>query len=63
MNKFKKKVFIIVFAFFLITESKAVIKDKIFATVGDKVITKSDVIINVQMVRLEVEAEKKYSAS
>ena len=50
MNKFKKKVFIIVFAFFLITESKAVIKDKIFATVGDKVITKSDVINEIKTI-------------
>ena len=50
MIKFKKKVFIIVFAFFLITESKAVIKDKIFATVGDKVITKSDVINEIKTI-------------
>ena len=42
------KIIILVFAFFLISESKAVIKDSIFATVGDKVITRSDVINEIK---------------
>lgn len=50
MIKLQKKIFIIIFTFFLITESKAVIKDKIFATVGDKVITRSDVINEIKTI-------------
>ena len=50
MTKFKKNIFIVIFAFFLIAESKAVIKDKIFATVGDKVITRSDVINEIKTI-------------
>ena len=50
MIKLKKKIFILIFAFFLTVESKAVIKDKIFATVGDKVITRSDVINEIKTI-------------
>jgi len=48
--KLQKKIFILIFAFFLTAESKAVIKDKIFATVGDKVITRSDVINEIKTI-------------
>ena len=50
MIKLQKKIIILVFAFFLISESKAVIKDSIFATVGDKVITRSDVINEIKTI-------------
>ena len=50
MIKLPKKIFILIFAFFLTAESKAVIKDKIFATVGDKVITRSDVINEIKTI-------------
>ena len=50
MIKLQKKIFIIIFVFFLTAESKAAIKDKIFATVGDKVITKSDVINEIKTI-------------
>ena len=50
MIKLQKKIIILIFAFFLTTESKAVIKDKIFATVGDKVITRSDVITEIKTI-------------
>ena len=50
MIKLQKKIFILIFAFFLTAESKAVIKDKIFATVGDKVITRSDVINEIKTI-------------
>jgi len=48
--KLQKKIFILIFAFFLATESQAIIKDKIFATVGDKVITRSDVINEIKTI-------------
>ena len=51
MIKLQKKIFIlIIFSFFLGSESKALIKDKIFATVGDKVITRSDVINEIKII-------------
>ena len=50
MIKLQKKIFIIIFSFFLNVESNAVIKDKIFATVGDKVITRSDVINEIKTI-------------
>ena len=51
MIKLQKKIFILIlFAFFLTFESKALIKDKIFATVGDKVITRSDVINEIKLI-------------
>jgi len=48
--KLQKKIFILIFAFFLTAESKAAIIDKIFATVGDKVITRSDVINEIKTI-------------
>jgi len=48
--KLQKKIFILVFTFFLAAESKALIKDKIFATVGDKVITRTDVINEIKTI-------------
>ena len=50
MIKLQKKIFILIFAFFLTAESKAAIIDKIFATVGDKVITRSDVINEIKTI-------------
>ena len=50
MIKLQKKIFILVFTFFLAAESKALIKDKIFATVGDKVITRTDVINEIKTI-------------
>ena len=50
MIKLQKKIFILIFAFLFTAESKAVIKDKIFATVGDKVITRSDVINEIKII-------------
>ena len=50
MIKLQKKIFILILAFFLTSESKALIKDKIFATVGDEVITRSDVINEIKTI-------------
>ena len=50
MIKLQKKIFILIFIFFLTAESKAVIKDNIFATVGDKVITRSDLINEIKTI-------------
>ena len=50
MIKLKKNFFILLFIFFFNAESKAVIKDNIFATVGDKVITRSDVINEIKII-------------
>jgi len=48
--KLQKIIFIVIFTFLLTAESKAVIKDRIFATVGDKVITRSDVINEIKTI-------------
>ena len=50
MIKLQKIIFIVIFTFLLTAESKAVIKDRIFATVGDKVITRSDVINEIKTI-------------
>ena len=50
MIKLQKRIFIVIFIFLLTAESKAVIKDRIFATVGDKVITRSDVINEIKTI-------------
>ena len=43
-------IFILFLSFFVITKGYAVIKDSIFATVGDKAITKSDIINEIKII-------------
>ena len=50
MINIKKIIFFIVVLLFYITESNAVIKDSLFATVGHKAITKSDIINEIKII-------------
>ena len=49
MIKLKKTIFIIIISFLFIVEGNAVIKDSMFATVGNKVITTSDIINEIKI--------------
>ena len=50
MINIKKKIFVIIIAFFFIGETKAEIKDALFASVGDKAITHSDIINEIKII-------------
>ena len=46
----KKIIFVLIASFLFISAGNAVIKDSIFATVGNKVITKSDIINEIKII-------------
>lgn len=50
MIKLKKIIFVLIVSFLFVSTGNAVIKDSIFATVGDKVITKSDIINEIKLI-------------
>ena len=50
MTKLKKIIFVLIVSFLFVTAGNAVIKDSIFATVGNKVITKSDIINEIKII-------------
>ena len=50
MTKLKKIIFVLIVSFLFVSAGNAVIKDSIFATVGDKVITKSDIINEIKII-------------
>ena len=50
MTKLKKIIFVLIVSFLFISAGNAVIKDSIFATVGNKVITKSDIINEIKII-------------
>ena len=50
MTKLKKIIFVLIASFLFISAGNAVIKDSIFATVGNKVITKSDIINEIKII-------------
>ena len=52
MKDFKKIIVIIFIAFFCLNESKAIIKDSLYVTVGNKAITQSDIIEEIKMILL-----------
>jgi len=47
--KINKIITIIIFAFFFITNSNGAIKDSLFATVGGKAITNSDIVTEIKV--------------
>ena len=49
MTKLKKIIFVLIVSFLFVSTGNAVIKDSIFATVGNKVITKSDIINEIKI--------------
>ena len=50
MPKLKKIIFVLIVSFLFVNTGNAVIKDSIFATVGNKVITKSDIINEIKII-------------
>ena len=50
MTKLKKIIFVLIVSLLFISKGNAVIKDSIFATVGNKVITKSDIINEIKII-------------
>ena len=50
MTKLKKIIFVLIVSFLFVGAGNAVIKDSIFATVGNKVITKSDIINEIKII-------------
>ncbi|SVE61631.1 uncharacterized protein METZ01_LOCUS514485, partial [marine metagenome] len=46
----KKIIFVLIVSFLFVGAGNAVIKDSIFATVGNKVITKSDIINEIKII-------------
>ena len=50
MTKLKKIIFALIVSFLFVSTGNAVIKDSIFATVGNKVITKSDIINEIKII-------------
>ena len=50
MTKLKKVIFVLIVSFLFVNAGNAVIKDSIFATVGNKVITKSDIINEIKII-------------
>ena len=50
MIKTKKIFLIIILTFFYFSESSSLIKDSIFATVGNKAITKSDILDEIKII-------------
>ena len=50
MTKLKKIIFVLIVSFLFVSAGNAVIKDSIFATVGNKVITKSDIINEIKII-------------
>ena len=50
MTKLKKIIFVLIVSLFFVSSGNAVIKDSIFATVGNKVITKSDIINEIKII-------------
>jgi len=59
VKKIKKLIFIILMTLLNLTETNAVIKDSLFATVGNKAITQSDIINEIKIVLIL--SEKKFS--
>ena len=49
MIKIKKIISLVIISFLLITEINAAIKDSLFATVGNKAITRSDIINEIKI--------------
>ena len=50
MNNIRKKLSIILIIFFILVDSNAAIKDSLFATVGNKAITRSDIIKEIKII-------------
>ena len=50
MTKSKKIIFVLIASFLFVSAGNAAIKDSIFATVGNKVITKSDIINEIKII-------------
>ena len=50
MSNIKKKISIFIIIFLFLVESNAAIKDSLFATVGDKAITRSDIIREIKII-------------
>ena len=50
MNKLKKIIFILIVSFLFTNKVSAVIKDSIFATVGNKVVARSDIINEIKII-------------
>ena len=50
MTKLKKIIFVLIVSFLFVSTGNTVIKDSIFATVGNKVITKSDIINEIKII-------------
>ena len=50
MTKLKKIIFVLITSLLFVSAGNAVIKDSIFATVGNKVITKSDIINEIKII-------------
>ena len=50
MTKLKKIIFVLIVSLLFVSAGNAVIKDSIFATVGNKVITKSDIINEIKII-------------
>jgi len=50
VTKLKKIIFVLIVSFLFVSTGNAVIKDSIFATVGNKVITKSDIINEIKII-------------
>ena len=50
MTKLKKIIFVLIVSLLFVSSGNAVIKDSIFATVGNKVITKSDIINEIKII-------------
>ena len=50
MTKLEKIIFVLIVSFLFVSAGNAVIKDSIFATVGNKVITKSDIINEIKII-------------
>ena len=50
MINIKKLIFVIILSFFYLTKSGAAIKDSLFATVGNKAITHSDIVDEIKII-------------
>ena len=50
MINIKNTIFAIIISFFCLVESNAAIKDSLFATVGNKAITRSDIINEIKII-------------
>ena len=53
MIKLKKIIFVLIASILFAGTGNAVIKDSIFATVGNKVITKSDIINEIKIIIIQ----------